>query len=234
MKHFFFSLLTFLCVPLFAFAAAKYDPLIKIPGLTDGGDTSFSSYINFLYALSISLAALLAVIKIIVAGVKYMLSASVGTKGNAKSEIQGALLGLLLILGAYIILNTINPRLIEGGVQFKTLAGNPAKVTDVPVKVGNSNLTDQGNQIVNNSLKANSTSTVVNRTVSTNTILFPNIPVLTSSDATNNYYVLDSSRYRNTPNIAFEMVASFERKCKAAGGSFTKKGAEVSQCVVKK
>lgn len=104
----------------------KYAPLVVIDGLTNatnGG--SFSDYIDFLYGLSIAIAALLAVIKIIVAGVKYMMSSLPGTKGNAKSEIQGALLGLLLILGAYLILNTINPALTKTTVNFQSLKENP-------------------------------------------------------------------------------------------------------------
>lgn len=131
-------LLSFL-FPLLTFAQVAYQPLISIPGINDkAGGGTFSDYIGFLYGLSIAIAALLAVIKIIVAGVKYMLSASVGAKGNAKSEIQGALLGLLLILGAYIILNTLNPNLTKGNVKFEALPPEPGRVTRPGVQVTNS------------------------------------------------------------------------------------------------
>lgn len=128
------TVLALLCLPLLAFAQQKYEPLILIPGLTDGGGGSFSAYINFLYGLAIAIAALIAVIKIIVAGVKYMLSASVGKKGDAKGEIKSALLGLLLILGAYIILNTINPTLTKTSVIFGDLPADPKLLSNDSVK----------------------------------------------------------------------------------------------------
>lgn len=91
---------------------AQFQPLVGIPGITDP-TTDINTYINILYALSISIAALLAVIKIIIAGVKYMLSDIVTSKQEAKSDIQGALLGLLIVISAVLILNVINPQLTE-------------------------------------------------------------------------------------------------------------------------
>ena len=91
---------------------AQFEPLVGIPGLNDPS-TDINSYINILYALSISIAALLAVIKIIVAGVKYMLSDVVTSKSEAKSDIQGALIGLLVVISAVLILNVINPQLTQ-------------------------------------------------------------------------------------------------------------------------
>lgn len=134
MKSLRFLLVTsIILLPLLTIAAGeptsgtvKYAPLIEITGLTDAtGGGSFSAYVDFLYGLSIAIAALLAVIKIVVAGVKYMMSSLPGTKGSAKGEIQGALLGLLLILGAYLILNTINPALTKTTVNFQSLKENP-------------------------------------------------------------------------------------------------------------
>ena len=125
MKKFLFTFALILVTPCLAFAQQKYQPLINIPGVTDAGDGTFAGYINFLYAFSIGIAGLLAVIKIIVAGVKYMMTDVVSTKSNAKGEITGALLGLLLILGAYIILNTINPRLNKQETNFDALPPDP-------------------------------------------------------------------------------------------------------------
>lgn len=85
-------------------------PLVGVPGL-EANNMNIGTYINALYTLSISIAALLAVIKIIIAGVKYMLSDVVTSKADAKSDIQGALVGLLVVISAVIILETINPQL---------------------------------------------------------------------------------------------------------------------------
>jgi len=105
MKYFLLSTIIFV-FPLTA--AAQYDTLVEIPQLQGGG---FNDYINAVYALCISVAALLAVVKIIVAGVKYMFSDIVPQKNGAKKDIQGALLGLVIVLAAVLILTVINPNL---------------------------------------------------------------------------------------------------------------------------
>jgi hypothetical protein len=87
-----------------------YEPLVGIPGV-DNAASNFNQYINQLYFLSISIAALLAVIKIITGGVKWMLTGLVTSKEDAKNDIRSALLGLLLIISAVLILGTINPQL---------------------------------------------------------------------------------------------------------------------------
>lgn len=105
------SLVLFL--PLLSFAQ-DIKPLVGIPNVTGGSgtsDTSISGYINALYLLSISIGALIAVVKIVIAGAKYMLSEVVPDKQGAIADIKGALLGLLIILAAVVILGTINPQL---------------------------------------------------------------------------------------------------------------------------
>ncbi len=109
--------------PIVIFAADEaggFIPLVGIPDAETNG--SFESFINSLYYISIGIAALLAVIKIIIAGVKYMLSEIVTDKGTAKKEIKGALLGLLIVLAAVMILEFINP-------QLTNINYNPETVT---------------------------------------------------------------------------------------------------------
>ncbi len=90
----------------------KFIPLVGIPGI-DANEPGLGAYINALYRLAISLAALLAVVKIVIAGAKYMLDDIVTHKEEAKQDIWGALMGLLVIIGAVVILNTINSDLTE-------------------------------------------------------------------------------------------------------------------------
>ena len=105
--------LVILVAPIITLAATiNYEPLVAIPGLTDkGGD--LSSYVNAAYAFSISIAALLAVIKIIIAGVKWMMTDKIGSISEAKSDIQSALLGLIIIICAVLIINIINPSILS-------------------------------------------------------------------------------------------------------------------------
>lgn len=86
-------------------------PLVGIPYVQGDKVATFGDYVNALYFASISIAAFLAVIKIIFAGVKYMLSDVITSKEDAKKDIKGALLGLLIVIGAVLVLNTINPSL---------------------------------------------------------------------------------------------------------------------------
>lgn len=99
-----------LCFPEVTLAGLTYQPLVGIPGV-DNASSNFNQYINQLYFVSISIAALLAVIKIIIGGVKWMLTDVVTQKSDAKDDIRSALLGLLLIIAAVLILGTINPQL---------------------------------------------------------------------------------------------------------------------------
>jgi Type IV secretion system pilin len=100
--------LVLLFIPAGVFAA-EFRALVGIPGIENiAADGGLNQYINALYRLSISIAALLAVIKIVIAGAKYMLTDIVPAKEEAKKDIQGALIGLLIVIGAIIILNTIN------------------------------------------------------------------------------------------------------------------------------
>lgn len=103
-------LLLLLSLPFIAGAQITYEPLVGIPGV-DNAATNFGKYLEQLYFLSISIAALIAVVKIIIAGVNWMLTDLISGKSDAKKDIQNSLLGLLLIVSAVIILETINPQL---------------------------------------------------------------------------------------------------------------------------
>jgi Type IV secretion system pilin len=122
MKYNILFFVAFVCVFLPATThAGDFVNLVGVPGLsgnpTGGG---LNDYINALYRLSISIAALLAVIKIVIAGAKYMLSDIVTHKEDAKKDIQGALIGLLIVIGAIIILNTVNSDLTNLDLTIAT------------------------------------------------------------------------------------------------------------------
>lgn len=110
-------LLTLTVLPLVGFAQFSEDardsgfvPLVGIPGL-DARGYNVNEYINALYVLSISVAAFLVVLRLILAGLQYMFSDIVTNKEAAKKDIRNAFVGLFIVVGAVIILNTINPQL---------------------------------------------------------------------------------------------------------------------------
>jgi hypothetical protein len=101
-------IIIFLLLPFITLAGGGtgFTPLIGIPGIQETGD--INSYVNALYGLAISIAALIAVVKIVIAGAKYMMDDIVTRKSEAKEDIKNSLIGLLIIIGAWIILATVN------------------------------------------------------------------------------------------------------------------------------
>lgn len=69
-------------------------------------------YFNKFLSIAIGLAGALAVIMIIIGGVEWMGNDSIFGKTKAKERITSAILGLLIALGSYALLNTINPDLV--------------------------------------------------------------------------------------------------------------------------
>lgn len=75
-------------------------------------------YFRTIFELAIGLCAVLAVLMIVIGGVQYMGNESIFGKTEAKSKIAYAIGGLLIALGAYALLNTINPDLLGGKVTI--------------------------------------------------------------------------------------------------------------------
>lgn len=111
MKKLWLCILTLLILPLSTKAAGEFVPLVGIPGLNTAEDFTLQNYINALYILAISIAAFLAVVRLIYAGVQYILSDVITSKENAKKDIRNSILGLFIVLGAVLLLETINPQL---------------------------------------------------------------------------------------------------------------------------
>jgi len=125
--------ITLLLLPVIGNAADSggFVPLVGIP-YVQNQVSSLGGYANALYFAAISIGAILAMIKIIIAGMKYMLSDIVTDKSKAKKDIQGALFGLILMIAAVLILTTINPNI----TNIKALEGISALDTSYTVAPG--------------------------------------------------------------------------------------------------
>ena len=110
-----------LLLPLTTYAQVQ-DNLVNIPGLQ--GDT-VGAYVAALFYLAIGIAALFAVVKLVIAGAKYMLSDVSNTKESAKSDIRGAIIGLLLILGTVLILETIDDNILDTNIVLREIEIDP-------------------------------------------------------------------------------------------------------------
>ncbi|HJV32394.1 MAG TPA: pilin, partial [Patescibacteria group bacterium] len=86
----------------------------RLQYLTEGKVEDLAQYIGIVYNFLISIAGMVAAVMMIVGGFQYLTSAGDSSKiGQAKSRMANAFIGLVLALGAYTILNTINPALLR-------------------------------------------------------------------------------------------------------------------------
>ncbi len=79
---------------------------------------NFGSYVNTLISVVVGLAAVMAVVMIVLGGIQWMSTDSISGHSEGKDRIQNALFGLILLLGAYAILNTINPDLVNLNISI--------------------------------------------------------------------------------------------------------------------
>lgn len=70
-------------------------------------------YVNKLFAMAISVGAIIAVLRIAFAGYMYMMSDMWTNKSRAREILGEVVLGLILLLGVYLILYQINPCILD-------------------------------------------------------------------------------------------------------------------------
>lgn len=76
--------------------------------------SNLAGFFNAAFTVALSAGAILAVLRLAYAGWLYMGAADMwGSKQHAKEVIRDAVLGLLLLIGIYIILYQINPNLLN-------------------------------------------------------------------------------------------------------------------------
>ncbi|MDB5238824.1 MAG: hypothetical protein JWO00_159 [Candidatus Parcubacteria bacterium] len=93
------------------------EPLPCIPGgqVTCASQTQeihFQDYVQYMFNLFIYIAAGAAVFMIVLGGFEYMTTDSWQGKSDGLNKVKNALLGLILVLVSYLILRTVDPRLV--------------------------------------------------------------------------------------------------------------------------
>jgi|GEM_PF-4901670 len=96
--------------PWIASAQSTYTLLAPLPGLTT---VTLTVYLEGIVRVTIGVAGILAVIMIVICGIQMIGSPSVSQKSESKECIWNAILGLLLAIGSWVILNTINEQLLR-------------------------------------------------------------------------------------------------------------------------
>ena len=137
----FFTLLS--AVPVFVFAQSTITISSAIPGMTTAVATSTSPafFVAGFYNFALMIGGVLAFGAIVWGGILYASSAgNSGKQSEGKEWIKSALLGLLLLAGAYLILYTINPNLVS--LSLPTL--QPVNITAPVVGSGSGTTTTSG------------------------------------------------------------------------------------------
>jgi hypothetical protein len=108
-----FLIFILLLSPIPSFAQ-EIKPVVlePIPGVTTG-NLNFSSFLQGSFKVLLGLGAMLAFLMLTIGGVQYMTSEALHSKEDARAHIRNALLGLLLLFGSVLILQTINPNLLQ-------------------------------------------------------------------------------------------------------------------------
>ncbi|MBI5126287.1 MAG: hypothetical protein HZA80_00780 [Candidatus Taylorbacteria bacterium] len=79
------------------------------------------SYVGYIFKLVIALAGAIAVFRITWGGFKYMTTDAIFGKQEGKKEVKDAIYGLIMILASYLILRTIDPRLVNINTEIKPI-----------------------------------------------------------------------------------------------------------------
>lgn len=82
-------------------------------GSTLQTNVDFESYVQNTVNLAIALSSVLAIFMIVWGGFEYITSTIPGTKSDGLNKVKNAVIGLILVLCSYIIIRTIDPRLVQ-------------------------------------------------------------------------------------------------------------------------
>lgn len=115
-------LFLFLSISASQAAYLTFTPQVGIPGKFDqsvnlegsSGTKYIAEFVKAIYDYGVSVGAILAAIMLMAGGLIWLTSGGSQEKvSKAKDIIFGSVVGLFLLVGAYTILNTINPKLVN-------------------------------------------------------------------------------------------------------------------------
>lgn len=144
------TMLSFFIFPVFSTVYAQtqtevkeYAVLAPLPGITDEGcvgdacKTTLERYLPNMFNLMVGIAVTLAFIMIAWGGFTYATSDALMEKQDGKGHIESGIYGLLIVIGAWLILYTINPQILNFDLIIARpdiKAGVPTVTAGVPMK----------------------------------------------------------------------------------------------------
>jgi hypothetical protein len=96
-------------------AAQAYVPLTDgLPvDITEQANESTGNLLGLFFRWGISIAVILSIIMIMYGGLQYMTTDAYSGKAEGKEKVTGAIIGLILALSSFLILQTINPDIVD-------------------------------------------------------------------------------------------------------------------------
>lgn len=106
----------------------KEGQYINVPYLAD--------YIAGVYKYAVSIVSIIAIIMIMVGGLRWLTAGgNASAIGSAKETISGAVIGLILLLGSYTVLYTINPNLVNfKALNIQLIKPDPLDISSLTVE----------------------------------------------------------------------------------------------------
>lgn len=89
--------------------------------IPDGQICDVNDFLNYAFRLLIGISAVILVIRLIFEGYQYAVTDVPFLKSSAKAKFFEAFFGLILALSAWLILNTINPRLVQNDIALENI-----------------------------------------------------------------------------------------------------------------
>ncbi len=133
-----FTFLTLLVFPVAVFALETIYP--DIMGMSLTSNSELTDYVKYFVNIAIGSAGILATASMVIGGIFYLISRGIGKyTGMGLEWVKSGLLGMVLLICAYLILYTINPALISPMLQ---------KLIPIPGFMINQNIEKQGLPVI--------------------------------------------------------------------------------------
>ncbi len=126
--------LFFALSPLVAGAQTTYNLLAPLGPLS--GAVTLGDYLSGMVQVIIGLAGILAVVMIVICGIRLIGSPSAGQKEESKKCITNAIFGVILAISSWLILNTINAQLLQSDFALGALPTPVASAPSAPPTTG--------------------------------------------------------------------------------------------------
>jgi len=97
--------------------------LPEVPGTPDP-TKGIPELVAFIYGAALWIVGIAVFVQITIGGVQWLLSAAIpAQKKEAQTKITNAIFGLILLLSSYVIMNTINPDLVNTAFNLPEMVG---------------------------------------------------------------------------------------------------------------